>query len=97
MFDKVGHQIHITCKYKNEKQKIKKPDFICVKENNIYIFEQKKSIDNCYEDQLNEYVDLVSFITPKKTVRGYFIVELSNDTELPYNCFTLKTLQNEFN
>jgi len=97
IFTKVGHQVHITCKYKNERQKIKKPDFICVGNESIYIFEQKKSIDNCDETQLDEYVYLLSHILPNKIVRGYFIVELGNENELPYNCFTLKKLQNEFN
>jgi hypothetical protein len=95
-FNKVKHQAHITCKYEGERQRIKKPDFICLNGNDVIIFEQKKTIDNCNEDQLNEYILLVQGIFPDKKVDGFFIIELANQNDLPFNCFTLKTLTDEF-
>jgi len=98
LFDRVGHQVYITYKEYGQQQRIKIPDFICKKDNKLYIFEQKKSVDNCDFFQLGFYVDLVKAITKKEEVYGYFIVEedyIENDF-LPYDCFTINTLQNEF-
>jgi prophage maintenance system killer protein len=100
IFDKVWHQLHITVKYEGENQRIKIPDFICKRNDMLYIFEQKKSVENCMDDQLDEYVDLVKYITKNDSINGYFIVEEETDNEFfkeITNYFTIKTLQNEFN
>jgi hypothetical protein len=98
LFDRVGHQVHITYKEVGQKQKIKIPDFICKKEDRFYIFEQKKSIDNCDYMQLDLYIELLKIILKTENINGYFIIEedsIENDF-LPYDCFTINTLQDEF-
>jgi hypothetical protein len=100
IFDKVWYQQHITVKYEHENKKIKIPDFICKRNDMLYIFEQKKSPENCMDDQLNEYVDVVKFITKNNNIKGFFIVEEETNNDFfktLINYYTINTLQNEFN
>jgi hypothetical protein len=65
--------------------------------NTIGVFEQKKNYQNIDQDQLQEYVNLVTLCAPNYTVKGYFIIEEHDGEQLPENVLTFETFEDEFN
>jgi hypothetical protein len=98
-FKKVYHQKAI--KIKTDKERIKIPDFICFTDNTCYVIEQKKTIENISDEQLNLYISALQWMANKANtnivVKGYYILE-EGEYDLNNNILTLDTLTTyEFN
>jgi len=98
-FTKYQAQKWISVQYSNEKmRKLKRVDLVAVIDSNtIGVFEQKKNYQNIDQDQLQEYVNLVTLCAPNYTVKGYFIIEEHDGEQLPANVLTFETFEDEFN
>lgn len=98
-FTKYQAQKWISVQYSNEKmRKLKRVDLVAVIDSNtIGVFEQKKNYQNIDQDQLQEYVNLVTLCAPNYTVKGYFIIEEHDGEQLPENVLTFETFEDEFN
>ena len=97
-FDKVYYQKMIKAKYKYNSKTTFIPDFICVKDDAIYLIEQKKNIDNVNMDQINQYMELISFMINKSEKNyhlKYLIVLEFGETNLEKQIINFKDLQNE--
>lgn len=76
-----GYQKKIMYKIKDQAQTHAIPDFIAVKDDDIYIIEQKKHAVNISEYQVELYKDLITFMHPNKKVQIVFVIEQELESE----------------
>ena len=76
-----GYQKKIMYKIKDGVKTHAIPDFIAVKDDNIYIIEQKKHAVNISEYQVQLYKDLINFMHPNKNVQIVFVIEQELESE----------------
>jgi hypothetical protein len=76
-----GYQKKIMYKIKDQVQTHAIPDFIVIKNNDIYIIEQKKHAENISEYQVELYKDLINFMHPNKNVQIVFVIEQELESE----------------
>lgn len=77
------------------------PDYICINDNFIYVFDAKKSLQNRDEERLLTYHKAVEIIAKKsdihKGIESAFIIydagHYTDDELLAYGCYTVNTLQ----
>jgi hypothetical protein len=101
LFDSVYHQKMIVVSFSDGSSRKIIPDFITIKNNSVYILEQKKSIDLISIEQIELYCKAVSIImrNAKKDyeLSYYFIVE-QGESNLEERIINFKDLVNyEFN
>jgi len=70
-----GYQKNIMYKIKNQIQGIKIPDFVAVIKGTYTIIEQKKTIDNINNFQVDFYKELIQFMHPKVLVDIIYVIE----------------------
>lgn len=77
--------------------KTKIPDYICINDNYIYVFDAKKSIENIDYSQLDLYHNLVGFIAKDKNInkqiKSYFIIFDPNFDSNDNRCLTVNSLK----
>ena len=70
-----GYQKNIMYKIKNERQGHKIPDFVAVINGVYTIIEQKKTIDNIADSQVEFYKELIQFMHPKALIDIVYVIE----------------------
>lgn len=100
-FEKVSHQQGIKIKFTGEKERLIIPDFICIKNNNCYLIEQKKNIDNVNNYQTEIYFNALSYLIKtcqKDYILHYFNLIEEGYTDILNNIININDLkQYEFN
>jgi ssDNA-binding Zn-finger/Zn-ribbon topoisomerase 1 len=95
LFDSVYFQMHIKIKYEGEKEKLIIPDFICKRGNKMYVIEQKKSIENIDNGQVNEYMNALKFIAESNKqsfiFETLFIIE-QGEPDIDNKIYTIDTI-----
>lgn len=99
-FQKVYHQTGIYI-YDGIKWKLRIPDYICMDDERVIIFDAKKSLSNINTKQLAEYHEGVAIIAQKsgmvQTVHSYFIIfnqeDNTNEVLVNHKCFNLSMLR----
>jgi hypothetical protein len=95
IFEKVYHQKYIMIKEFGQRQKLARPDFICMKKDFCYVIEQKKNFDSIRESQLRTYIAAVSLMIQKANkpykVKGLFLLE-EGESDIDKDIYTIDTI-----
>jgi hypothetical protein len=91
-FEKVFHQKMIKAELKYTGKKTFIPDFICVKNDSLYLIEQKKRADLIDEQQINNYLQCLKLLASREYDLKYFVIVEFGETDLYNNIVNFKDL-----
>lgn len=95
VFEKVYFQKYILIKEHGKRERLLRPDFICIRQNICYVIEQKKNEENINDQQLNNYIAALSYMISQSdkrySIKGLFIIE-EGEYDLENNIYTIDTI-----